>query len=120
MKIINLTPHAIRIRFDASSDAIPLDSDLVVEPTKPAARIEQRSEPSTPINGIPVMRAVFGGIVSLPAPREGTVYIVSLPVGQAAGTQGRTDVVCPDTSPNGGAVRNSGQVYAVRGFQQFL
>lgn len=123
-ELVNLTPHALRIRLTDDNRTEPLVDDIVLEPVKPAARIEQSSAVCEPINGIPVVRSGFGDIIDLPEPRAGVVYVVSLPVAQQAAARGRTDVVSPDTSPKGGAVRyqdeaRKGQIFAVRGFQRF-
>lgn len=117
MKLVNLTPHDLRIRFEPETNVVHLDTDILIVPTNPPCRIAQTSIEVEAINGIPVKKSVFGAIENLPAPQEDTVYIVSLPVAQNAH---RVDVVSPDTSPTGGAVRvSNGQIFAVRGFQMF-
>ena len=124
MNIINLTPHDIRVRFHDSAIPEAQDGDIVFPSSKISARIEQTSVVSESVNGIPVMRSVFGAIVGLPDPQPDTIYVVSLPVAQQAAMQGRNDVVSPDTNPKGGAIRYGegplkGQPFAVRGFQMF-
>lgn len=116
-KFVNLNPHELRIRLDESTVAEPLDTDIVIPETKPACRISQTSIVVEPIDGLPVKKTVFGTIENLPEPEFDTVYLVSMLVAQNAH---RSDVVSPDTSPAGGAVRvSNGQIFAVRGFQQF-
>lgn len=122
--IVNLTPHRLTVRVEESTVTDYLDSDINLEPSGKIARINQTSVTDTPINGIPTTRTVFGDIVDLPEPAHDTVFVVSLPVAQIAAQQGRRDVVSPDTSPKGGAVRYTegslkGQIFAVRGFQRF-
>jgi len=58
----------------------------------------------------------YGEIEGLPDPQPGVVYIVSMVVRQAAQAQGRTDVVSPDTSPQGAIRDEQGRIIAVRGF----
>ena len=63
---------------------------------------------------IPVVKTVMGGIIGLPAPAEGVVYLVGAMVADAAC---RADVVGPRTDAT--AIRKDGQVWAVRGLQAF-
>lgn len=121
MKLINLTPHALRLRTDESNVAEPLESDVVLQPSGPAARVDQRSVIIDDVNGFPIKRAEFGEIENLPPPESGVAYIVSMLVAQRAQ---RDDVMSPNTAP-GQDVRYpqghklAGLTFAVRGFQQF-
>ena len=121
MKLINLTPHALRLRIDELNDAIPLESDIVLQPAGPAARVDQRSIITGYVNAFPIKRTVFQEIYDLPNPEEGVVYIVSMLVAQQAK---RDDVMSPNTAP-GQDIRYpadhklKGLTFAVRGFQQF-
>lgn len=120
MKLVNLTPHVIRIRVNESNELVPLDSDIVIEPEEKPARLDAYEREVEPIDGIPVMLSVLGEIYDLPEPVEGVVYIVSFPVAQRlAGS--RPDVVGPHTGPKGGAIRSPGMAapFAVRKFQRF-
>ncbi len=125
MNFINLTPHVVRIRLDASTEAAFVEGDIEVAPTAPAARIDQVRSQIATIDGIPVFRSEMGELQNLPNPQDGVIYIVSMPACQVANQRlDRGDVVSPDSSPQGGGVRygdgpNKGQPYAVRGFQQF-
>jgi len=104
---VNLTPHAINI-YRSATDSNP----LVIPPSGALARCaEQRdSLPELP-DGIPVSRASFGAVEGLPAPVEGTNYIVSGLVLAALAGSGRNDVFAP-----GQAVRNeTGQVVGCLG-----
>jgi hypothetical protein len=65
--------------------------------------------------GIPIVRQHFGQIENLPEPTDGVIYITSSLVAQAAQ---RVDVVSPDTGPT--AIRENGQIVAVRGLQAFV
>lgn len=124
-KLINLTPHAIRIRIDESNEAIPLDTDIVLAPTTPVARLDVSSVVTTEVNGIPVKKSAFGNLTGLPEPtNEDIVYIVSLPVAQYAAQLGRLDVVSPNTAPKQDIRypadhKLAGLTFAVRSFQQF-
>ncbi len=76
MKIINLTPHEVII----CGKKIPA--------TTPPARVEEKIYTVAEIDyeniQIPIIEKSFGGIQNLPPQKEGTVYIVSLLVAQAA------------------------------------
>ncbi len=65
-------------------------------------------------NRIPVFTVEFGGIVGLPDPTPGTLYVVSGVVLQAAKAQGRTDCCAPATG-HVSCVREKGQVVSVPG-----
>jgi hypothetical protein len=106
--IINLTPHAISV---ANSEG---DVVMTLPPSGNVARVATSQEVVRELAGRPVVRTVFGEVTGIPEPVEGTVYLVSTLVAQAAR---RSDVVSPDTGPT--AVRKDGQVVAVRGFQVF-
>ena len=109
MKVINLTPHEVRI-VDASNALI------VAIPSSGVARAEQRDESagSLEFEGslIPVVKTEFGG-VELPEPTEGVAYIVSNITVQAAKAVGRSveDLLFPSGVP----VRDAnGQIVGVR------
>lgn len=122
--IKNYTPHAIRLRVEASNEAIPLASDVVYEPAGPAVRLETKSVIVGYVDDYPIKKTVLGAITGLPEPEDGVVYIVSLPVAQRAAALGRTDVFSPNTAP-GEDIRYpqghklKGLTFAVRGFQTF-
>ena len=108
MKFVNLTPHAVTVRLGSG--------DRVFEPSGQVARVAVSSVQTEDIDGIPIFSQTFGEIEGLPDPQEGTIYIVSLVVRQAAQKLGRTDVVSPDTSPQGAIRDDQGRIIAVRGF----
>lgn len=107
-QVINLTPHAIRV-VDAEGQLL-----MELPPSGVVARVETSAAEVGRIGDIPVLRTDFGAVTGVPAPEEGVVYITSTLVAQAAR---RPDVVSPDTGPT--AVRENGQVVAVRRFQTF-
>ena len=104
MEIINLTPHAIAVQ-DSSGDRRHF------APSGSIARVESVAKVIGEIDGVPVSRATLGAVTGLPPAVDGVVFLVSAMVAQAAG---RPDVVSPDTGPT--AIRENGQVVAVRGF----
>lgn len=105
--LVNLTPHQIIIRPDNAPE-------IVVPPTAPATRCAVTSVSAGTVNGIPLVRQEFGQVENLPAPIPDVVYIVSTLVAQRAQ---RADVASPDTGPT--AIRENGQVVAVRNLQVF-
>ncbi len=117
--IINLTPHAIRVRLGPSNEPTPQEGDIVLPPSGSVARCQtttevvERREIATAIS-VPVFATTFGTVDGLPRRRDGVTLVVSTPVAQAAK---RADVVSPLTDTT--AIRKDGQVYAVRGFQTF-
>ena len=120
-KLINLTPHAIRIRLDESNEAVPLESDIVIEPTLPAARVRMESVVVSHINDIPVKMSKFSEVENLPEPQDDIVYVVSMVVAQRAN---RSDVVGANTAPKedirySEGHKLAGLTFAVRGFQVF-
>ncbi len=107
MKIINLTPHDISL----------MRNGQVVE-IFPASRMPARVSVSTEIvgeiNGFEIRKNVYGQVVNLPEREEGTVYIVSALVAQAA--KDRDDIFVTD-----GAVRDAdGRIIGCTGFAVIL
>ena len=104
MNIKNLTPHPIAIEL--------ADGQRVTfAPAGAPARVSTSQEEVGQVAGIPLRRTAWGEVQGLPAPEEGTIYIVSALVADRAR---RPDVVSPDTGPT--AIREGGQVVAVRAF----
>lgn len=104
-RIINLTPHPIKIT-----------NGLTFDPSGTVARVSTTQAIVDDINGIPVAKQTFGDIVGLPAPQPDTVFIVSAIVLAAAKDKGRTDCVAPNTS-SADVVRNDqGHIVSVPGF----
>ena len=107
MKFINLTPHSIVVRLD--------DSERRFSPSGVVARVSSELMPRGETDGIPVSVPVWGPVENLPDPAESRIYIVSSLV--LSHLTGRTDVVSPDTSPNGAIRDEQGRIVAVKGFQ---
>lgn len=103
MTFINLTPHTINLVTDAGVKVIPASGTI--------ARVEQTNTLVKEVDGIPVVQSHWGALLDLPDPKEGTIYIVSAMVANAAKAKGRVqDVVCP-----GDFVRNdAGQILGAR------
>ena len=102
MQLINLTPHAIVLRSPKGGDTTVPTSGIV-------ARVSSVSGTPEIFDGVPVPvypTQTWGEIEGLPAPQEGTLYIVSAMV--LGRVQGRSDVVAPGTGPNDGAIRDEG------------
>ncbi len=109
VEFVNLTPHEITlVREDGEVVKIP--------PSGQVARVKVEQEVVNEINGIPIVKTTFGDIEGLPEPQEGKIFIVSSIVAQAAA---RTDVVAPDTSPQGVIRDENGRIVGVKRFQIF-
>lgn len=120
MKIINLTPHTVR-----------LNSGMEYYPSGQVARIKVTHhlegwisdgpdgavelDDSFYMNAIPIYRPVFAQVEGLPKPVKGTMYIVSGKVAEAC--RDRDDVLCPATG-HADAVRRVGLVWSVPGFSR--
>lgn len=107
--IINLTPHDITVRLeDGTEKTFPASGKI--------ARVSTTSKVVGEADGIPIAAQSFEDIEGLPKPQEGTIYLVSMVVRQAAQAEGRTDVISPDTSPEGAIRDDKGRIVAVRRF----
>ena len=89
-RIINLTPHALN--FVGEDGQIV----LTVEPSGTLARVSSKTILTGEIMGIPVTSTEYGEVEGLPAPEEGTVYVVSSLV--ASRVPERGDVFIPNES----------------------
>ena len=76
--IINATPHAVTI-MDGDNNVI-----RTFAPSGICPRCSVTRETVGTVNGIPVNKSVFGEVVGLPEYQEGTIYIVSRVVAEAA------------------------------------
>ncbi|GGA59875.1 hypothetical protein GCM10007416_35900 [Kroppenstedtia guangzhouensis] len=109
MKIINLTPHDVVVRLENGEEkTFPASGEV--------ARVKTVSEDAGEVAGVPVVSQEYDEIQGLPEPEEGTLFLVSLVVRQAAVERGRTDIISPDTSPQGAIRDEQGRIVAVRRF----
>lgn len=104
MKIINLTPHTINILWELcwlnGSPSGHYETLAEVEPSGQVARVTSKTVKvdDVEIDGffVPVTGTTYGEVEGLPAPEEGTIYIVSSLV--ASRVPNRTDVFIPNES----------------------
>jgi len=102
MKFINLTPHALTVGGVGE-----------IEPSGTVARVQASF---TEFDADNVCEQEFGEISGLPEVAEGTTYVVSALVLNAAKAAGRTDCVAPATG-HPDVVRNEqGHIVSVPGF----
>ncbi len=111
MRLVNLTPHTIRLRGAAG--------DLVIAPSGTVARVETLTQPAAAILGVPVVRVSLGAITGLPGPSPDVRYVTSMVVAQAAASMGRRDVISPDTGPDACERDETGAIVAVRRLRSF-
>ncbi|MFY9421935.1 MAG: hypothetical protein WAP91_02885 [Bacilli bacterium] len=83
---------------------------ILAIPSSGVARVSVTSRIIGEVNGFPVRQNTYGEVVNLPDPEEGTVFVVSALVAQAA--KDRKDLLVVDDT-----VRNEkGQIIGCRGF----
>ena len=105
VKVINLTPHEVRLINEEGNT-------IAVFPSEGVVRLSEHREKIAEINNIPVYRKRFGS-TELPQKKANTYYIVSLPVAQAFPE--RDDFLVPDQ-----LVRDEkGRVIGARSFAIF-
>lgn len=96
MRIVNLTPHEVKI-VDGGNNVV------AVFPSDGVARVCQYDVLVDEIDSIPVVKTEFGEVLGLPEPAEDTVFIVSRITVEVARAQGlSTD----DLLVTSGAVRD--------------
>jgi hypothetical protein len=102
MKLVNLTPHDLTIHVDGQP--------VFTLPSKGLARAEEHDTPagSVEVDGhdVPVVVKTYSQISGLPAPQEGTAYIVSTIVADLE--PGRPDVFFPGSMVRDAAGRIAG------------
>jgi len=102
MKVINCTPHPIKVRRNDGSE-------IVFEPSGILPRVSTIETLAGEIKGIPCVTQTQGEISGLPEPETGTVFMVSALVFNASD---RRDLIAPDTGK--GAIRDEkGRIQAV-------
>ena len=108
---VNVTPHPIRLEIAGNI--------RVISPSGSIARVNDRRRVVSVIDEIPVNYLREVEIRGLPRPKEGVIYIASSLVARFAASEGRTDVIAPDTSRFGAIRDGQGRILGVRGFQTF-
>lgn len=105
MKFINLTPHALTVEGLGN---LPASGSI--------ARVSVKCVDVGTRGGIRLRTSVKGEVENLPISIDGVTLIVSGMVLDAIKASGvvRQDVVAPDTGSD--AIRENGQIVAVRGF----
>lgn len=86
--LVNLTPHDVNIIIEGVKRTIESTG---------VARIDQTDTDCWAINGIPVIVATDNGVIGLPEPQNGVVYIVSGMIVDHPSMQERNDIVAPAT-----------------------
>ena len=96
MRVVNLTPHEVKI-VDGGNNVV------AVFPSDGVDRVSQHDVLVDEINSIPVVKTEFGEVLGLPEPAEDTVFIVSRITVEVARARGlNTD----DLLITSGAVRD--------------
>ena len=96
MKFVNLTPHSIKF-FQRNLEEHTMSEILTVQPSGQLARVASKTVViSEGYDGIPVTATQYGEVEGLPAPEDGTIYIVSSMVAKLC--RDRKDVFIPNES----------------------
>lgn len=106
MKLVNLTPHAIRLaREDGTAKSYPPSGEI--------ARVNVQDRIIDKLDGAPVYYGKLLDITGIPERKEDTLYIVSLFVLQHSE---RSDLIAPNTHD---AIRDdAGKILGVRGWRR--
>lgn len=107
MKIVNLTPHPLRLqRTDGSFMNLPKPVGEAIP--RRSTQVEQQGD----LGGLPVYKTVLGPVEFAPAPCEDTIYVVSRMVVDAL--PDRSDLFAP-----GEAIRDAdGKVVGAKGLSK--
>ena len=109
IKLINLTPHTIKLN---NGKEFPPSGQIA----RVSAKFTNVTSPELIGEEIHVYRVEYGDIEGLPEPQENVLYIVSAMVLEAGERMGRNDLIAPATG-HPEAVRNeAGQIISVPGF----
>jgi hypothetical protein len=109
-KFVNCTPHALTV---VGLGVLPASGMVARVATVREAQPGFLMQASPCEFRVRLVRQAFGQVEGLPAPAPDTVYVVSgMVLSALAGS--RLDAVAPDTGAD--AVRENGQIVAVRGF----
>jgi len=104
MNFVNLTPHPVVI-MTAGAETVTLPSAGVARVSSTSIEVAGIPVPGVGDDYIPIVSyPIYGAVEDLPAPSEGTAYIVSILV--LAQCAGRRDVYAPATGPKDAAIRD--------------
>ncbi len=109
MELVNVTGHAITL-------VRPDGTRYSLRPSSSIARVEKQRLVVAEADEWPIRYLDEVGIIGLPVPREGVLFVASGIVARVAVSLGRSDVIAPDTSRESAVRDGRGQVQAVRGF----
>lgn len=107
-KILNYTPHAINMCDETGNVFESYTS-------QGSARVETTQECVGEINGVDIYSTSYGEVEGLPEQQEDVMLLVSFLVKQALPE--RTDLICPNTSPQGVVRDENGKIIGVKSFQ---
>ena len=107
-KVINLTPHEVRVYVGSTVHKL--------SPSGRVARLRTTSKPHGTVHEMPVVLSGEDGVVNVPEPTEGIIYIASSVVAKSLK---REDVLSPDTTDEGVLRDGVGKVFAVKRLQCF-
>ena len=107
MEILNYAPHAINVCRE--------DGTVFAYERKGCARVATTQECVGNVNGVDIYSIKYGEVEGLPEQQDGTMILVSFLVKQALPE--RTDLICPNTSPQGVVRDENGQIIGVKSFQ---
>jgi hypothetical protein len=101
MKLVNLTPHPVKIYSGGTPDRVDNPDDGVVLTLPPAGQFARLSEAVTGEDTVVTEEGVeisvstvsYAEVEGLPSPQQGTVYVVPLMTALAAA--GRQDLLVP-------------------------
>lgn len=110
MLFVNLTPHDVVVVDKNGTKTVYSKSGKV-------ARVIENVILTEEIDGITVAVTSMDVVEGLPDPKEGVIYITSMPVAQMVK---RNDVVSPDTGPNSAIRDDQGMIKAVMRLRRFV
>lgn len=116
VEFVNLTPHEVVIAGEDTPSPISTEKlgEYIIRRIPPSgiqARLATERKKIGEIEGIPIVKTVFGELMPKIEPKPGTYYIVSAPICAAVN---REDFLAPDTTPAGAVRDEKGQIVAVK------
>lgn len=117
-RLINLTPHDINVVID-NKIVVFLASGLVARCENSNAEVVD----TVTVSGIdiPIVVNKYKAVIDLPEPQEDVIYLVSSMVGNHSAVKHiRTDLLGPDTSPEGALRNDKGVIVGVKRLQRYV